>query len=207
MQRLAMSGANVSVRAIADVNVEGSSAPVIEGYAALFDVPSLPLEAEEGMSFIETIRKGAFSRAIAERQDVRCLFNHESDWVLARTVSGTLTLEEDDRGLKFIATLPTSTRANDVYTSISRGDVSQCSFAFQVKTDAWRTQDGNFYREVVDVDLFDVGPVTFPAYTQTSVQTRLRIPSDIIQPLAKPINKPLSWYKARARVLTLAQQY
>ena len=91
--------------------------------------------------------------------------------------------------------------------AISRGDVSQCSFAFQVKTDAWRTQDGNFYREVVDVDLFDVGPVTFPAYTQTSVQTRLRIPSDIIQPLAKPINKPLSWYKARARVLTLAQQY
>ena len=206
MQRLAINGAIVSVRAIGD-DVGNDAAPIIEGYAALFDVPSLPLEADEGMSFVETIRKGAFSRAISEKQDVRCLFNHESDWVLARTTSGTLTLREDERGLWFTATLPSSTRATDVYASIQRGDVSQCSFAFQVKSDTWRTQDGNFYREVVDVDLFDVGPVTFPAYTATSVQTRVRVPSSIIQPEPQQLTKPHSWYKARARVLTLAQQY
>jgi uncharacterized protein len=129
--------------------------------------------------FIESISPGAFSRALSEGQDVRCLFNHDPDNLLARTVNNTLRLEDSPAGLKFDAdTDPTTTCGRDVPAMIGRGDVDGCSFSFTVRKDTWRDEYDaaghyvNTYRQIDDLDLYDVGPVTFPAYTATSVGVR-----------------------------------
>jgi hypothetical protein len=126
--------------------------------------------------FIESIAPGAFTRALNEQQDVRCLFNHDVNNVLARTKNGTLRLADSTAGLKFEAdTDPATSVGRDVPAMISRGDVDGCSFSFNVRSASWRDEydaNGNYqqsYRTIEDVDLYDVGPVTFPAYTATSV--------------------------------------
>lgn len=147
--------------------VRAAKENTIEGYAAVFNTMT-----DLGW-FREQIAPGAFKRAIAEKQDVRCLFNHNPDQMLGRTKSGTLTLEEDNTGLKFNCSVPDTTIGKDVYAMIQRGDVDQCSFAFNVKDEEVTYDDeGKATRTVKDVDLFDVSPVTYPAYPTTSVQAR-----------------------------------
>lgn len=138
------------------------------GYAAKYNVWSGPL-----VGFRERIKDGAFDRAIAENQDVRALWNHDSNFILGRTKSGTLKLETDDVGLRVKITPPDTTWAKDLMSSIKRGDVNQMSFGFTVKDDKfWQEEKtGEILRELRDVDLFDVSPVTYPAYEQTEVFT------------------------------------
>jgi HK97 family phage prohead protease len=141
-----------------------SARPRISGYGAIFDS-----EADIG-PYREVIRKGTFARAIRERQDVRALLNHDSNCILGRTKSGTLALSEDDRGLRFVCELPDTSIGHDVLESVKRGDITGCSFGFRCVKDEWSRDRST--RELRDVDLLDVGPVTFPSYDQTSVQAR-----------------------------------
>ena len=140
----------------------------IVGYAAVFDQLSEPLFG----GFREKIAKGAFKKTIREA-DVRALWNHDPNYVLGRTKSGTLKLREDDRGLAIEIDPPDTQWARDLMTSIERGDVDQMSFGFRVVKESWdRDADGTIIRTLREVELFDVSPVTFPAYPQTSVQVR-----------------------------------
>lgn len=149
--------------------------PSISGYAAVFGQPSQNLGG-----FKEKIKPGTFARALRERQDVRCLWNHSADVVLGRSKSGTLTLREDEHGLFFNCDLPDTQTARDLHTSVSRGDISECSFAFGVNDggESWgEEQDEETdslipFRTLSDVDLFDVSPVCRAAYTQTSLTAR-----------------------------------
>lgn len=158
---------------------EDHKPPVIEGYAAVFD------QASEDLGwFRETIKPGAFSRSLKEGADVRCLMNHNEDNVLGRTKSGTLEVSEDQKGLKFRCELPETQTGRDLHQLVTRGDVDQCSFGFIVRAQNWletKNADGSVdvMRELTDVDLFDVGPVTFPAYPQTSVNARALWPDGI----------------------------
>jgi HK97 family phage prohead protease len=136
----------------------------IYGYGARFNVWSSPL----GM-FKEKIRKGAFSKTIGE-SDIRSLFNHDPNFILSRTRNKTLRLWEDEKGLAFEAKLPDTSYAKDLLENIRRKNITQNSFGFEAIQDEWN-KAGN-KRELVEVKLFDVGPVTFPAYPQTSVQAR-----------------------------------
>lgn len=141
----------------------------IEGYAAVFNQM-----AEIMPGFREVIRPGAFSRAIEEGADVRALWNHDPNFVFGRRASGTLAVNEDEHGLRYVARPPEAQWARDFAESIARGDVSQSSFAFVVRLERW-TQDveaGFSLRELLDVDLIDVSPVTYPAYAGTSVGLR-----------------------------------
>lgn len=152
--------------------------PGIEGYAAKFN------EEYDNGWFIETIKPGAFTRAVKEKQDVRGLMNHDANLVLGRTKSGTLSLNQDATGLYFDCDLPDTQTARDLYELVKRGDIDGCSFGFQVMAQSWReAKDANGkmiqYREIEDVDLFDVGPVTFPAYPQTSVDARALFPDGV----------------------------
>jgi len=141
------------------------------GYAAVFNQLSEPLQG-----FREKIRNGAFARAIAGRADVRALLNHDPNLVLGRTDAGTLSLQEDRHGLKYTVDLPDNTLGRDLFVSVSRGDITQSSFGFVAKQDQWtKGPDGGQIRELIDVDLFDVSPVTFPAYPQTSVGLRGKV--------------------------------
>jgi HK97 family phage prohead protease len=154
---------------------KASGAKTIGGYAAMFNSLSDNLGG-----FVEVIRPGAFKRTLAEGADVRCLFNHNEDLVLGRSTAGTLRLWEDEVGLQFECDLPNTTVANDLYESIQRKDVDQCSFGFYVDDDGdnWTpTQDApGVLRELLDVDLVDASVVTYPAYAATSVGTRAMFP-------------------------------
>lgn len=122
--------------------------------------------------FRERVLRGAFTETLKGVPDIRGLIDHNSSKILGRTTAGTLMLEEDDRGLRARIKPPDTSFANDVLVSIRRGDVDQMSFAFQTVTDQWHTEDEEEIRELVEVKLFDVSVVTFPAYTDTSVSVR-----------------------------------
>jgi hypothetical protein len=140
----------------------------IVGYAAVFDKPS------EDMGFIEYIRKGAFKKAIS-KSDARALFNHDTDTLpLGRQSAGTLILREDDEGLYYEIIPPDTQSARDLMTSIERGDVRESSYGFTVAVDEWDFSDKNVTkRTIIEIEeLFDVSPVVFAAFNDTSVALR-----------------------------------
>lgn len=150
----------------------------IEGYAAVFNERSVDLGG-----FRESIVPGAFSRMLKEKQDVRAMFNHDPNLILGRSSSGTLRMSEDSKGLSYDCDLPDTATARDVYKLVERGDVSGCSFSFRAAKDGQRWSEGRdeggnpiAFRDLTDVDVRDVGPVTFPAYRQTSVDSRMLWP-------------------------------
>ena len=142
---------------------------MIEGHAAVFDSWSETLGGI--FPFKEIVRKGAFAESIG-RDDIRALFNHDPNYVLGRNRAGTLELVEDDVGLRVRISPPDTSWAKDLQTSIRRGDISQMSIGFVVEDDEWSTTNGTDTRELKRVKLFDVSPVTFPAYTATDVGVR-----------------------------------
>jgi uncharacterized protein len=151
-----------------ELRADGDEKPKIVGHAAVFDTPA------EIWGFEEIIRKGAFTEAI-KKDDVRALWNHDPNYVLGRTKSGTLKLEEDDIGLKIENDPPETQWAKDLMVSMQRGDVDQMSFGFIVDEEKWSKRDGEpDLREILKARLFDVSPVTFPAYEETDVSVALR---------------------------------
>jgi HK97 family phage prohead protease len=158
-QGRAVAYTNLEVRAYEDKNV-------LSGYAAVFDSPSEP------MPFIEFVRRGAFAKTLNDGADVRLLIDHEGV-PLARTKSGTMSLEEDERGLKVEAQLdPANPDAMRVLSAMRRGDMSQMSFAFRTIKDSW--SNDRSVRELKEVQLYDVSIVTFPAYEETVAELRSR---------------------------------
>ncbi len=148
------------------------------GYAAVFDVASEPIGWGE---YIEYVRAGAFLKTIKDGSDVRLLINHEGI-PLARTKSDTLKLAEDDYGLKVEAELDQKNPdAARVISAIGRGDISQMSFAFQVIKDRWSPDFTA--RELLEVRLFDVSIVTYPAYEETLIQLRTAARSATVVPV------------------------
>jgi len=149
-----------------ELRVKRAGQPLgVVGYAAVFDSLS-----EDLGGFREKIQKGTFAHAIADRADVACLFNHDPNMILGRTTAGTLRLTEDDIGLQFDCDLPDTQIGRDTYTSIKRGDIQKCSFGFCCVADQWSAD--NLIRTLTDVDLYDVSPVTYPAYHATSLDAR-----------------------------------
>lgn len=145
----------------------------IGGYAAVFDKPSENLGVFR--TVYEKIRKGAFSRTLKEGADVRAFWNHNSDIVLGRTTAGTLRLAEDDIGLSFDLDLPDTQAGRDAFTLIQRGDVTGMSFGFEIRAEEKQLPDepeDPIIRTLVDVELFEISPVVFPAYPDTEVSVR-----------------------------------
>lgn len=124
----------------------------------------------------ERIMPGTFDRAVAE-DDVRGLFNHDPNQLLARKTAGTMSLEVTKRGLAYDITPGDTNVGRDVLEHIRRGDLQGSSFSFTVTDEAWRKEKGVSIREITGVRLFDVGPVTFPAYEATT--TAVRAESDL----------------------------
>jgi HK97 family phage prohead protease len=148
---------NLELRASAD-------GKTLVGYAAVFDSPSEPLP------WTEFVRRGAFAKTIKDGADVRLLIDHEGV-PLARSKSGTLTMQEDDFGLRIEAMLDENNPdAAKVMSALRRGDLSQMSFAFQTVKDSWSTDKRT--RELKEVRLYDVSVVTYPAYEETVAELR-----------------------------------
>jgi len=137
------------------------------GYATLFNSPTDILGA-----FEEVIEPGAFDGA--DMADVRALFNHDPNMLLARTASGTLSLRIDEKGLRYEFDIPDTSAGRDLRELLRRGDISQSSFGFTIDKEEWEDRAGmKPKRKIKKVrKLFDVSPVTFPAYQETSVALR-----------------------------------
>ena len=146
----------------------------IVGYASVFYDGTPETEYQLWSDTVERIMPGAFDTAIKE-DDVRALFNHEPANVLGRTAAGTLALAQDATGLHYEIELPDTHLANDLSVLVGRGDITGSSFAFQVrKQTIIEPKEANepTVRQIEDVALFDVGPVTYPAYEQTTAMMR-----------------------------------
>jgi len=131
---------------------------VIEGHAAIYDSPS-----EDLGGFTERIQQGAFDNVL--ENDVRAYFNHDPNFILGRTTSGTLRISTDDTGLKYEFDVPDTTAGRDLVVSMQRGDITQSSFAFTVEEDSWEQVEGKDIRTINKVKrLYDVSPVSIPAY-------------------------------------------
>jgi hypothetical protein len=156
------------------VQKEADKPTLITGYAAVFNSVS-----KISSSFSEVIRPTAFTRALKEKQDVRALFNHHAGKVLGRTKPGTLRLSVDAKGLRYEIDAPNTTVAHDLIESIDRGDIDASSFGFVARGQKWNetTKDGvtTYLREILDVDLLDVSPVTYPAYASTTAGVRSQL--------------------------------
>ena len=147
---------------------ESDGEPKVEGYPAMFDKYS-----EDLGGFVERIAPGAFKKSLKNGADVRALWNHDQNFVLGRTKSGTVKLREDDKGLYMINRPPNTQWARDLMVSIGRKDVTQMSFGFWVVDDEWKERkDKPPVRTLNEVELVDVSVVTFPAYPDTKVALR-----------------------------------
>jgi HK97 family phage prohead protease len=141
----------------------------LEGRAASYNVRSQNLGG-----FVETIAPGAFTKSLNANPDVKCTFNHDPNHVLGRTKSGTLTLTDSAGGLDFRCQLDkTNSYHRDIYASVKRGDVDQCSFAFTVPDGGDELEENAavddsgkrcHLRTLRTVNLMDVSAVTYPAY-------------------------------------------
>lgn len=150
---------------------EGESQHIVGLGAVTYDgTANTEYELWEGGP-VERIMPGAFKRAIKE-DDVRGLFNHNPDHLLGRTSAGTMKLKTDKAGLNYDITPPESPVGDQVRESIRRGDLSGSSFSFHVTDERWKKVDDREIREIRGVRLFDVGPVTFPAYEATTTGVR-----------------------------------
>lgn len=139
----------------------------INGHAAKFDVLS-----DDIGGFRERIAPGCFAKTI-QSDDIRALWNHDANIVMGRNKAGTLRLWEDSAGLAYEVDAPQNQFIRDMVLSpIERGDVSQCSFGFYTVMDKFTKVDGEWIRTLLEVELFDVSPVTFPAYNSTDVAVR-----------------------------------
>ncbi|XUU50057.1 HK97 family phage prohead protease [Serratia nematodiphila] len=134
----------------------------IIGYGSVFNIRSEPL-----WGFREIIKPGAFDDVLND--DVRGLFNHDPNFILGRSTSGTLKVSVDERGLQYDIEAPDTQTIRDlVLAPMKRGDINQSSFAFRVARDGdrwYEDEEGVVIREIHKFSrLYDVSPVTYPAY-------------------------------------------
>lgn len=144
----------------------------ISGYAVVFG----PLSEDLG-GFRERVAPTALDRTLKSGRDVRALFNHDLGQVLGRMANNTLRLRADSKGLAVEIDLPETTWAQDLRTSMKRGDINQMSFGFYVTDkdgEEWEglSGDGPIVRTLKDIELIEVSVVSIPAYPDTTAAAR-----------------------------------
>lgn len=150
-----------------EARADGDGKRRLRGRAAVFNS-----ETVIGGEFREVVRPGAFAKTITER-DVKMLWNHDSNFPMGSLRAGTLLLDEDYEALNVDNDPPTQGMYAGFLEAIERGDVSQMSFQFEViKENIIRAEGQMLLREILEVKLWEVSPVTFPAYQDTDIGLR-----------------------------------
>jgi HK97 family phage prohead protease len=141
---------------------------VIEGYAAVFNKDS-----QDFGGWVERISPGAFDSVLND--DAFALFNHDSNMVLGRNKIN-VSITQDAKGLKYRISLPDTTIATDVRNLIKSKIITQSSFAFTADAVEWAFSPDRNKPDVRTIKkmkrLYDVSPVTVPAYEDTTVASR-----------------------------------
>lgn len=161
----------------AEIRAEGGDTPKIVAYAAKFNVMSQNLGG-----FREIIRPGFFREALKEQNDIYALFNHEDNYILGERNAGTLRIWEDDIGLRYEADYPQTRMIFDLVISpIERKELKGNSFGFSTKGYGdgytWEEDEETGAETRILLEggakrLYDVSPVTFPAYLGNDIAVR-----------------------------------
>ena len=181
--------------------------PKIRGLAAVYNSRSRDLGG-----FQEVIAPGAFDHLVDGRrstaaEDVVALWNHDASQLLGRTSAKTLRLWSDSRGLWYeIDPIPNTQLGRDLVEHLKLKNVTGSSFAFTVDEQDQsydRAEDGTTIRTIRRVSgLFDVSPVTTPAYPDTAVAVRSfqqwQLAQAVPEPAQSPIDSTLSYRAAVA---------
>lgn len=124
--------------------------------------------------FFEIIREGAFKNSLEEGREIKSFYNHDPSMVLGTTASEPpLVINDDKRGLHYEVEIPDTSYGNDLRENLKRKNVTGSSFSFVATDDNWYKDDsGATVREIIAAELFELGPVTNPAYLPTSAQLR-----------------------------------
>lgn len=158
------------------VETRSDGGKMLVGYGAVFYRAGEPgTEYRLAPDVVERIAPGAFDRALSQKQDARGLYNHDPNMLLGRVSAGTMRLSADARGLRYEIDLPDTQLGKDIPALISRGDLSGSSFSFRINGKTGQRFDkGDEFdvRNILDVDLYDAGPVTYPAYEGTTAAMR-----------------------------------
>ena len=149
------------------IRSEESGKKYIEGYFVVYNQ-----ETELWPGWFEQIKAGALDDAV-KNNDIRCLFNHNSDNVMGRVSAGTLELKSDDYGLwGKVEINEADSMAMDVYARVSRGDITGCSFGFWPEDEDYTIENDIWHWSVLRADVSEISVCTFPAYPQTEIQAR-----------------------------------
>ena len=196
-----------------EIRVDGDRR-TFHGHAAVFDSLSVDLGG-----FRERIQRGAFRKVLEDRPDVRFLKNHDANLIFGRTTAGTLRLREDPTGLDTENDLPADEEgrltesARELSIAVQRRDITGMSFAFRVRPDGedvWTEEDGELIRTIIRFGgLFDVGPVTYPAYEGTDASMRSLLGVEVFGPQGEPREVPLldlAWRVFRGELAASEEQ-
>jgi HK97 family phage prohead protease len=185
-----------------EVRAEGSGR-FISGHAAVFNTT-----ADIGGMFLERVKPGAFARAIREKQNVACLLNHDPNLLLGRVSNGTLSLKEDTKGLWFRCDVAKTSAGEDALAMVRTQLLGECSFGMIVTKDEWTTAADpsggrpRDLRTILDLNLFDVSAVTYPAYSGTNVGADEGARMAFMFPSGTPSSAPL---ELRSRIAQTVQ--
>ena len=142
--------------------------PALTGYASIYMRTSQNLGG-----FVEQVAPGTFDKSLADKVPVMARYNHDDNFLLGTTESGTLALRSDVTGLGYTVELPDTSTGRDLQVLAARGDLRYSSFAFQTISDEWGLTDAGFpLRTLTGVQLVDVAPVNNPAYRDATVGLR-----------------------------------
>jgi len=151
-----------------------SQKKTIGGYAVRYNSPTL-MNDRWGDKFLEEVSAGAFDKSLLTRTQ-KALWNHESCMPLGSVAANTLRFNQDITGLNYDIDLPNNSYGNDAFESVSRGDVDGSSFGFICVNDIWSViqHEGEeiYKRSIVEAELFEVSPCTFPAYESSEMSCR-----------------------------------
>jgi HK97 family phage prohead protease len=142
----------------------------VDGVGVVYDK-----EVEIWDGYFEKIRSGAFDKCLKRGAEIKSFFNHNPDYVLSTTRSDPkLVIEDTPTGLRFYSPIPDTSYGRDLVENLKRKNVRGASFSFSVPESGsiWREENGNYYREIVEAEIYEVGPVTNPAYPTTKVKCR-----------------------------------
>ena len=126
----------------------------------------------EYMGYWEVLQKGCFTKTLNESKDIRCLYGHDDNQLLARTKNGSLRFEDRDDGLHFFFEAPNTQLGNDVLTMVRDGLISGCSFGFICIKEKNEIRNNERYRIVTEARLLEVSPCGLPCYSESEVHNR-----------------------------------
>jgi HK97 family phage prohead protease len=171
--------------------VTNEATRTIRGYGIVFNKESVDLRAG-GRVFREVIRPEAVRNV--DFSNLLSMHNHRSERLLGATASGTMRTGVDSTGVWYEVDLPNAPTGDDVLESVRRGDTPGSSFQFDIRSDGdkWSMREGKAFREVTQFNgVYEMGPVSEPAYPDTSISARSMEALEALETVPEDIEKPI----------------